>query len=156
MTNVSVTRVGRDDLPIFISLMRALESDARPRDKGAAGRAARSVYQSIQRFDFTQSEACWMLLARVAGMPVGYASLVRIPKADARGGYLFVDELVVLEGFRRAGVASALLAHIEDEARSQGLAGVRLLVRPHNEAARALYRKAGFDESETVFCEKRL
>ena len=35
-------------------------------------------------------------------------------------------------------------------------AGLRLLVRPQNEAARALYRKAGFSESETIFCEKRV
>ena len=145
--SVAITRVNAEELPVFISLIRALESEAHPRDKAAAERAARGVYQSLQRLDFTRSDVCWMLLARVAGMPVGYASLVRIPKAGARSGYLFVDELVVLEGFRRAGVASALLAHVEGEARALGVAGLRLLVRPQNEAARALYRKAGFSES---------
>ena len=155
MTSVSVTRVGRDDLPVFVSLVRAIESEARPRDKGGPERAARGVYLSVQRLDFTQSDSCWMLLARVAGMPVGYASVVRIPKADSRAGYLFVDELLVLEGFRRSGVASAVLAHVEGEARALGLAGVRLLARPQNEAARSLYRKAGYAESETIFAEKR-
>ncbi len=151
-----MTRVGADELPVFISLLRAIESDAHPRDKRAAERAARGVYQSLQGFDFTQSDACWMLLARVAGMPVGYASVVRIPKADVRIGFLFVDELFVLENFRRAGVASALIEHVEQQARELKLAGVRLLVRVENDAARELYRRAGFSEYETIFCEKRI
>ena len=45
-----------------------------------------------QRLDFTRSDVCWMLLARVAGMPVGYASLVR-DEEQRHAFYRFFAEL---------------------------------------------------------------
>jgi ribosomal protein S18 acetylase RimI-like enzyme len=61
----------------------------------------------------------------------------------------------VLPEFRRRGVARALLARVEQLARELGLAGVRLLVRPENEAARRLYAALGYQMSASTFCEKR-
>ncbi len=46
----------------------------------------------------------------------------------------------------RRGVASALLAEAERQARVQGLPAVALDTTLDNEAARALYAQAGFDE----------
>ena len=134
------------------------------------------VRLSLSRFDFTQSASSRLLLAsvgddptgasspasgaaiRVAGshVPAGYALVVRIPKADARVGFLYVDELYVLALYRRMGVAAALLAQCESVARDWGLHGIRLLVRPENDTARQLYRGAGYSESTTTFCEKIL
>ena len=50
--------------------------------------------------------------AEVEGQPAGLAAAARLPKADARGGFLFVDELMVLPAYRRQGVARALLEYI--------------------------------------------
>ena len=61
----------------------------------------------------------------------------------------------MLPAYRRQGVATALVQHIIGLADALGLAGVRLLARPENEAARGLYRSLGFDESATLFCERR-
>jgi ribosomal protein S18 acetylase RimI-like enzyme len=112
-------------------------------------RASRAIY------DLLASDSFWLLLARVGDQPAGLAAVARLPKADARGGFLFVDELTVLPAYRRLGVATALLRHVKALAAELGLAGVRLLVRPENEAARRLYRRLGFDESATLLCEGR-
>lgn len=135
---------------------RAHDGAELPDDSAAPDRAEAGVNASRARYDFTQSDSCWVLLARVDDAPAGYALVVRIPKSDARVGFLCVDELYVLTLYRRMGVASALLQHIETMARELGLAGVRLLVRLGNDAARQLYRRAGFSENETIFCEKRI
>jgi ribosomal protein S18 acetylase RimI-like enzyme len=83
----------------------------------------------------------------------GYAVAVRIPKLDARMGFLFVDELYVLPSYRRRGVARRMISHVQSLAREEGLAGVRLLVRPENGPARALYRGCAFQEQESFFCQ---
>jgi ribosomal protein S18 acetylase RimI-like enzyme len=153
---VPVSAVSAAYLPALIALLRAIEAERLPADRDASERAEAEVRLSLSRFDFTQSHSCRMLLATVGGDPAGYALVVRIPKPDGRVGLLFVEELYVLSTYRRVGVASALLRACENVAREWGLHGVRLLVRPENDAARKLYRSAGFAESTTAFCEKIL
>jgi ribosomal protein S18 acetylase RimI-like enzyme len=109
---------------------------------------------SRQRFDLLSSDSFWLLLAEVEAQPAGLAAAARLPKADARAGFLFVDELSVLPAYRRQGVARALLEHLIALADELGLAGVRLLARPENEAARRLYRSLGFEEQATIFGQR--
>ena len=59
---------------------------------------------------------------------------------------LYIDALAVDRSLRRRGVARALLAHVEGEARRRGLPAVSLDTALDNEAARALYLEAGYDE----------
>jgi ribosomal protein S18 acetylase RimI-like enzyme len=59
---------------------------------------------------------------------------------------LYVDALAVDESARRRGVARALLAHAESEARRRHLPAVSLDTSLDNEPARALYQEAGYDE----------
>ena len=54
--------------------------------------------------------------------------------------------LMVAKGSRRQGVGSALLAAAEQWAGSVGISKIELHVFPHNEAALALYRRAGYRE----------
>lgn len=105
--------------------------------------------------DFLAGDEFWVLLARVDGEPAGFAHVCRIPKADARRGFLFVDELFVHPMYRRKGVATALLNRVMEMSAELGLAGVRLLVRPENAAARALYRKAGYEEHPSILCQRQ-
>jgi GNAT superfamily N-acetyltransferase len=149
-----VETVSTANLSSFVLLLQAIEREIATSDL-AAERAASGIRASLARYDFTRSDSCWMLLATVEAAPAGYASAVRIPKADARAGFLFVDELYVLRPFRRAGIARVLLDYVERFALGLGLAGVRLFVRPENAAARSLYRVSGYAESPTIFCEKR-
>lgn len=154
MSAALVETVSTANLSAFVLLLQAIEGEDASSDL-AAKHAASGIRASLARYNFTRSDACWMLLATIEDAPAGYASAVRIPKADARAGFLFVDELYVLRRFRRAGIARRLLEYIERFALDLGLAGVRLLVRPENAAARSLYRLSGYAESPTIFCEKR-
>lgn len=104
--------------------------------------------------EFLACGGFWVLLARMQGEAVGFAHVCLIPKADARRGFLFVDELFVHPAHRRRGVATALLDRVLEMSDERGLAGVRLLVRPENAAARALYQKAGFQEYPTLLCRR--
>ena len=118
--------------------------------------AAEGLRRSVEHNDTLGSEAAWLYCASEGGAFVGYASVVRFPKLDERVGYLFVDELHVLRGHRRRGVASGLIGAVVDRARVLGYCGVRLLVRRQNDAACALYARLGFDFNETGICERRL
>jgi ribosomal protein S18 acetylase RimI-like enzyme len=111
--------------------------------------------RSRQVCDFMASDCFWILLARCDGEPAGFVHACRVPKADARAGYLYVDEVFVHPAHRRKGVATAMLDYVARLAEELGLAGVRLLVRPESKAARALYRKAGYEEYPSILCQRQ-
>jgi ribosomal protein S18 acetylase RimI-like enzyme len=62
------------------------------------------------------------------------------------GAALYVDALATEQSARRQGVARALLAEAERQARQLGLPAVALDTALDNRAARSLYLAAGFDE----------
>ena len=66
------------------------------------------------------------------------------PHPPARTYY--VDALATAPGARRRGVARALLAQAEREAAAAGLPAVSLDTGLHNDAARALYEAAGYEQ----------
>jgi ribosomal protein S18 acetylase RimI-like enzyme len=60
------------------------------------------------------------------------------------GDYGLVAELVVRDGFRRAGIARALLDTAERFARDAGSSELRIVVLHQNTPARTLYLREGF------------
>ena len=64
------------------------------------------------------------------------------PWQGDRHGY--ISNLAVGQGFRRQGIATALLKSCEQVARQWQIGELRLHVMEDNPAARALYREAGF------------
>jgi GNAT superfamily N-acetyltransferase len=58
----------------------------------------------------------------------------------------YIDAIATDSRLRRRGLASALLAEAERQARTRGLPAVALDTRIENKPARALYVKEGFDE----------
>jgi ribosomal protein S18 acetylase RimI-like enzyme len=59
----------------------------------------------------------------------------------------FITDVAVLAGFRRRGIAQALLARAEDEARLRRKRFLALYVSGSNQGARALYRRIGFHDA---------
>jgi ribosomal protein S18 acetylase RimI-like enzyme len=63
---------------------------------------------------------------------------------------LYIGHLAVEGKYRRQGVGLQILAHAETEARKKGLPKLSLLTEIENTAARALYEKFGFKQTETI------
>jgi len=120
-----------------------------------ADSALEGMQQSLRHFDALNSDCAWFLIAFYGDQPAGLATLTRIPKLDARLGFLYLDELHVIHVFRHHGVGKALLRRCIKLAEELGLAGIRLLARTDNETARCLYESAGFRGNETMLYQFR-
>jgi N6-L-threonylcarbamoyladenine synthase len=83
--------------------------------------------------------SCWVI-SRSEEI-VGYAS------GQIAGGQLSILRVAVAAGARRQGIASKLVAHLMEDARSLGATEVFLEVRASNSGAQALYREFGLAEA---------
>src|SRR4051794_2295796 len=77
-------------------------------------------------------------IARRRGVAIGCGGVALFP------GYAEVKRMYVRESARGQGVADAILARIEDEARRTGLSVLRLETGDRQLAAMRLYARAGF------------
>lgn len=85
-----------------------------------------------------------ILVARVAGRPVGFA-YVSIQSSLERGGrVLWVEQLYVRPELREHGIGSHLLQAALDLARARGCLAAELEVDDSHARAANLYRRAGF------------
>jgi len=88
----------------------------------------------------------WLWLAERDGRAVAVFLANQIVSVERGGFTLWVEELYVVPGVRRTGVARALLARVCDEARRLGVRAIELEVVPTQSAAFALYRALGFED----------
>ncbi len=87
-----------------------------------------------------------------AGEKVGYAWFT-IEDRDP-GRVVFIYDIEVDEPHRRRGYARLALAEIDEYARDHGCIGVMLHVFGYNEAARRLYRSAGYLETNVIMLKR--
>jgi len=87
-----------------------------------------------------------VLLARHAesGEAIGFAQLFRTYSTVWLGPSLLLEDLFVTPGLRRSGVATALLEASVAYAREIGAVGMFLETAMDNEAAQAVYERAGW------------
>lgn len=86
------------------------------------------------------------------GEKVGYAWFT-IEKRDV-GRVVFIYDIAVDPAHRRHGYARLALAEIDAYARDHGCIGVMLHVFGENEAARQLYRSAGYLETNVMMLKR--
>lgn len=153
ITVVRATERQRADLEFLVS---RIEAEDHPDDPQAAAHARRGMAESLSRYDALSSDSIWLLIAYRNDRPAGLAVLTRVPKLDKRAGFLYLDELHVLAEHRRRGIGSGLMRAAIDLARELGLAGIRLLTRPDNHPARALYESLGGQHSRTLLYQLRV
>ena len=82
------------------------------------------------------------LVAWDHGEPAGHAYLALTEPPE-------VQDVEVRHSYRRRGVASALCAAAESEARAAGHSALRVTVSAHSQAAQALYCRLGFADTGT-------
>jgi ribosomal protein S18 acetylase RimI-like enzyme len=79
------------------------------------------------------------VLALDAGRPVGTA------RYEPQEGHMYVGRVAVLPEYRRLGVATALMHHVEEIARQEGFTRVRLGTRQSMPSNLAFYEHLGYE-----------
>jgi len=105
-----------------------------------------------QRFNHGESVA---FIARMDGAPVGFAQLYPSFSSTALSRVFILNDLFVAQTGRRMGVASALLAAVEEYAWSFGACRVTLNVSQANESAQELYGASGWVRDGEFFMYRR-
>ncbi|WP_449446319.1 N-acetyltransferase family protein [Thermomonas brevis] len=90
-----------------------------------------------------------VLVAKREGAIVGFAQLYPMFSSVRTAKTWILNDLYVDAGARRQGVARRLLDAAAAFAREDGAAGIALETARDNDAARALYRAAGWQEDAT-------
>uniref|UniRef100_UPI003BABAD9F GNAT family N-acetyltransferase n=1 Tax=Stappia sp. TaxID=1870903 RepID=UPI003BABAD9F len=150
--------------------LRVCPGDPRARDVAALLSAseehAHALYPAdgvhlLDRAELTRSGVAFLVVRRGAGKALGCAALV-----EEDDGHGEIKRMFVAPSARRTGVARALIAALESEARRRELHVLRLETGPAQPEALALYRAAGFRDRgpfgsyrahpASLFLEKRL
>lgn len=144
----SVTRL---DNRVAVRLARPEDEAGLARLEAAAWTPASGFPSVIERADdpfftfFTDDNPpAAFLVAELDGRMAGYLRLRPVTPLPENAHVLGVAGLAVAPGDRRRGVASALLAAAERQARARGTRKLSLRVLSTNAAARRLYERLGF------------
>ncbi len=86
-----------------------------------------------------------IFLAEVDGLAIGFLSLWLFPIVCYPEPYAEVSELFVCEGYRKAGVGTALMREAIEVARVEGAAELKVNTGFRNTAAQRLYSSLGFE-----------
>ena len=99
-------------------------------------------------YDIFRDPAKKIAVAELNGQICGFAVLNHIVRPENpfmfERNYLDIDEFCVDKGFRRQGIASAMISFIRDFAKEQGFSRLELNMWEFNREALAFYEAAGF------------
>ena len=106
-----------------------------------------TVLTLTQLREFVESSSTTLFVARDEGTLVGTLTLAvfRIP-TGLRG---WIEDVVVDESARGAGVGEALTLAAIEEAKRRGILSLDLTTRPTRDVANRLYSRLGFERRET-------
>jgi ribosomal protein S18 acetylase RimI-like enzyme len=85
-----------------------------------------------------------IFVAREAREVIAMASLLYTISTAEGGKAALFEDLVTAPEHRKRGIGAALLKHIIEQARAEGVLRITLLTDMQNERAQALYRRLGF------------
>lgn len=138
-----------EDVPLLVELMQEFyaESNA-PFDPEQAAQAFSGLLREPSR------GAVWIL--EHAGAAAGYAALCIGFSLEFGGLDAFVDDLFVRPDYRRRGLGRAALAILFEECGRRGVRVVHLEVGRDNEAAKDLYRRFGFRDTDRQLLSRPL
>jgi len=85
-----------------------------------------------------------LFVAREGRRVVAMASLLYTISTAEGGRAALFEDLVVHPDERNRGIGEALLKHVVEQARAEGILRITLLTDMQNERAQAMYRRAGF------------
>jgi ribosomal protein S18 acetylase RimI-like enzyme len=126
------------DLPRLVELLGILfESEA---EFSADAEKQRAALQAI----LADPAKGRVFVAREGRQVVAMASLLYTVSTAEGGKAALFEDLVTAPEYRKRGIGEALLKHVVNEARNEGVLRITLLTDMQNERAQAMYRRAGF------------
>jgi len=126
------------DLPRLVELLGILfESEA---EFSADAEKQRSGLQAI----LADPAKGRIFVAREGRQVIAMASLLYTISTAEGGKAALFEDLVVSPDYRKRGIGAALLKHVIEQARAEGVLRITLLTDMQNERAQALYRRLGF------------
>jgi GNAT superfamily N-acetyltransferase len=127
----------RADVPTLLSLVRALANYEKKPHKVIATEA------DLLRDLFGPQPKFRALIADWEGKPAGYASFFYFYSTYEGRSALFLEDLFVLDEFRKHGIGKALLSAVAKLAVDEGCFGLRWEVLDWNRPAIEFYEKLG-------------
>lgn len=126
------------DLPRLVELLGILfESEA---EFSADAEKQRSALQAV----LADPAKGKIFVAREGREVIAMASLLYTISTAEGGKAALFEDLVTAPEHRKRGIGAALLKHIIEQARAEGVLRITLLTDMQNERAQALYRRLGF------------
>jgi len=120
--------------------------DAYARDPMGGGAPLRSEVRERLVPALAAFPTAFSVLAFADGAPAGMANCFEGFSTFACRPLVNIHDFVVLPAFRGHGLGRRMMAFIEELARARGCVKITLEVLENNQAARALYRKCGFED----------
>jgi len=142
--SATVREAGAADLPVLVRLLDllfSLETDFRPDPR----RQRRGLELMLE-----DREQRRVLVAEVAGVVRGMATAQLLVSTAEGALSALVEDLVVDDGARRAGLGRRLLLGLEDWARARGATRLQLLADRDNRPALEFYRRLGWTTTQLV------
>ena len=128
----------QSDLPRLVELLAILfESEA---EFSADAGKQRAALQAI----LADPAKGKIYVAREGREVIAMASLLYTISTAEGGKAALFEDLVVAPEHRKRGVGAALLKHVVEQARAEGVLRITLLTDMQNERAQAMYRRVGF------------
>ncbi len=134
---VTLREAERPDIPLLTQFMQKYyEYDRLNYDESVATKA---LEEFLSR---RSSGRIWLILCD--SIEIGYVVLSYIYSLEFHGSTAFVDELFIMDGYRRRGVGKRVLDLVADFCTGEGIHAVRLEVEMSNTAAQKFYEKFRF------------
>jgi len=127
----------RDDVPQLLELIRGLATYEKKRHKAVV------TEDDLLRDGFGPQPKFRVLIAEWNGKAAGYASFFYFYSTYEGRAALFLEDLFVLEEFRKHGIGKSLLAAVAKLALDEGCFGLRWEVLDWNRPAIEFYEKLG-------------
>lgn len=105
-----------------------------------------------QLLDNPAHGTAWLI--HVDGAVAGYLVVTFGYSLEFHGVDAFLDELFILEAFRRQGIGRRAIGVAEDACRARGVSALHLEVDRANTAAQSLYRELGFIDHDRYLLTK--
>jgi ribosomal protein S18 acetylase RimI-like enzyme len=138
MSTIRFEVAGQKDLPRLVELLGMLfESEA---EFSADANKQRAALQAI----LADPEKGKIFVAREGREVLAMASLLYTISTAEGGKAALFEDLVVAPEQRKRGIGAALLKHVVEQARAEGVLRITLLTDMQNERAQAMYRRVGF------------